>query len=132
LKEPPTPFIASNMVLSEPYGQTNSISATAGYSQSTVLPGLAAICARQSTRIAFVGRQFLAFADMHMAPSFLRFAAIQGIERKYDLTDLAPKGCFISAEAVEGEIGQIGKTQKAPREFSGRIDGRVDRRRFRA
>ena len=63
---------------------------------------------------------------MDTAPSFLWFAAIQGIERKQDLADLAPKGCFISAEAVEREVGQIGKTQKATRELSGRIDGYRD------
>ena len=70
--------------------------------------------------------------DMDTAPSFLRFAAIQGIERKQGLANLAPEGRFISAEAVERVVGQIGEAQKATREFGGRIDGRVDRRRFRA
>jgi hypothetical protein len=35
---------------------------------------------------------------------------IQCIESKQDLADLAPKGCFISAEAVERVVGQIGET----------------------
>ena len=37
--------------------------------------------------------------------SFLWFASIQGIEGKQDLADLAPKGCFIAAEAIEREVG---------------------------
>ena len=40
-------------------------------------------------------------ADTEGAPSIRWFAAIQGIKRKQDLAALAPKGCFISAEAVE-------------------------------
>jgi hypothetical protein len=43
------------------------------------------------------------------------------------LIGLAPKGCFISAEAIESEIGQISQTQKAPRELNGRAI-----RRYRA
>ena len=38
-------------------------------------------------------------AETETAPSFLRFTAIQGIERKQDLVNVAPKGCFISTEA---------------------------------
>ncbi len=45
---------------------------------------------------------------------------------------MAPEGCFISAEAVEGVVGQIGQTQKAAGKLSGRIDGRFDRFRTRA
>ena len=55
------------------------------------------------------------------------FAAVQGIESKQDLADLAPKRCFVAAEAIEREVGQIGQTQKATREVSGAIDGRFDR-----
>jgi hypothetical protein len=47
---------------------------------------------------------------MEMAPSILWFAAIQDIKSKKDLSGLAPKGCFISAEAVERVVGQIGET----------------------
>ena len=47
------------------------------------------------------------------APSFLWFAAVQGIESKQDLTNLAPKRCFVAAEAIECKVGQIGKTQKS-------------------
>jgi hypothetical protein len=57
----------------------------------------------------------------------LWFAAIQGIKRKQDLTGLAPKGCLIAAQAIEREVGQIGKAQKAMRELNGRIDDRCDR-----
>ena len=39
---------------------------------------------------------------------------------------MAPKGRFIAAEAVEREVGQIGKTQEATRELNGRIDPRSD------
>ena len=47
-----------------------------------------------------------------MAPPFLRFAAIQGIEREERLAGLAPQGCFIAAEAVERKIGRIGESKK--------------------
>jgi hypothetical protein len=33
------------------------------------------------------------------------FAAIQGMERNQDLANLAPKGCFISAEAAGSPVG---------------------------
>ena len=52
----------------------------------------------------------LAAAEAETAPSIPWFAAIQGIKRKQDLAGLAPKGCFISAEAVERVVGQIGET----------------------
>jgi hypothetical protein len=42
---------------------------------------------------------------------------------------LAPKGCCISAEAVERIIGQIGETQKATGELNGGNDGKFDRSR---
>ena len=61
------------------------------------------------------------------ACSFLWFAAIQGIKRKQDLTGLAPKGCLIAAQAIQREVGQIGKTQKATRELNARIERRSDR-----
>ena len=44
-------------------------------------------------------------------------AATQDIKCKQNLASLAPKGCFISAEAVEGAVRQIGETQKATREL---------------
>jgi hypothetical protein len=69
------------------------------------------------------GRHFI---DTEAASSFLWFATIQGIEGKQDLANLAPKGCFIAAQAIEREVGQIGKTQKAARELNGRIDNRAD------
>jgi hypothetical protein len=46
-------------------------------------------------------------------PPLPRFAAIQAVERKQDLPDLALEGCFVAARAVECGVGQIGKTQKA-------------------
>jgi hypothetical protein len=56
-------------------------------------------------------RKFVPVADKQVAaPSFLRFAAIQGVERKQNLAVLAPRGCFIPAETVEREVGQIGET----------------------
>jgi hypothetical protein len=58
------------------------------------------------------------------ACSFLWFAAIQGIERKQDLTGLAPKRHLIAAQAIEREVG-IGQTQKATGELSGRINRRI-------
>jgi hypothetical protein len=45
------------------------------------------------------------------ACSFLWFAAIQGIERKQDLTGLTPKGCLIAAQAIQREVGQVGNAK---------------------
>jgi hypothetical protein len=42
--------------------------------------------------------------------SFLRFAAIHGVKREENLADLAPQRGLVSTEAVECEVGQIGKT----------------------
>jgi hypothetical protein len=61
-----------------------------------------------------------------VASSFLWFAAIQDVERIEDLASLAPKGCFIAAKAIEREIGQISKAQKATRELNDRIKRRSD------
>ena len=47
-----------------------------------------------------------------MAPSILWFAATQDIKCEQNLTGLAPKGCFISAEAVESAVRQIGRRKK--------------------
>ena len=80
--------------------------------------------ARMSTLVALEGRQFLSAANMKTAPSFAWLAAIQGIERKQDLARLAPKGRFISAKAIKGEVRQIGETQKATRELGGGTNNR--------
>ena len=40
---------------------------------------------------------------------------------------MAPQGCFIAAEAIEREVGQIGETQKATRKVSVGFNGRFDR-----
>jgi hypothetical protein len=56
-----------------------------------------------------------------MAPSIPWFAATQDIKCERNLTGLAPKGCFISAEAVESAVRQLGETQKATRELNGGI-----------
>jgi hypothetical protein len=60
--------------------------------------------------LGLVGLQVLPAAEMETAPSVLWFAAVQSVKRNQDLADLAPKGPFISAEAVERVIGQIGQT----------------------
>ena len=65
--------------------------------------------------------------DTGVAPSFLWFAAVQGVEGKQDLASLAPKDCLIAAEALEREVGQIGKTQKATRDLNGRMDSRSEK-----
>ena len=46
--------------------------------------------------------------DTKLMISFLRLAAIQGIERKQNSSCLAPQGGFIAAKAIERKIGQIG------------------------
>ena len=58
--------------------------------------------------VASIGRQVLPATDTGTAPSLLRFTAIQYIESKQDLAGLAPQRCFISAETIEREVGQIG------------------------
>ena len=106
------------------FGETNPISSAVGYSARFVEQ-----CLDRRARlilIASVGRQLLPTADAETALSILWFAAIQGIKRKQDLAGLAPKGCFIPAEAIECVVGQIGETQKATRELSGRINCRSD------
>ena len=50
--------------------------------------------------------------------SFMRFAAIQIVERKYNLRSLTPERGFIAAKAVEGIIGQIAEPQETTRELS--------------
>jgi hypothetical protein len=55
-------------------------------------------------------------------PSIPWFTAIQGIKGKHDLGNLAPEGCFISAETIEREVGQISKTQKATCELDSRAE----------
>jgi hypothetical protein len=75
---------------------------------------------RQSSR--WLDGQCGTIIDTEAACSFLWFVAIQGIKRKQDLTGLAPKACFIAAQAIQREVGQIGKTQKATRELNGRSD----------
>jgi len=55
---------------------------------------------RTSTFVTLEGWHSLPPANVKAAPSFVWFAAIQGIERKQDLPRLVPKGSFISAKAV--------------------------------
>jgi hypothetical protein len=52
--------------------------------------------------------------DTGMVSSFLRFAAIQSIECIQNPAGLAPKSCFIAAQAIEREVGQIGETYPPP------------------
>jgi hypothetical protein len=59
----------------------------------------------------------LHFRDNHRTPPLLRFASIKGLERVKDPTGLAPESRFITAEAIEGEIGKVGETQKATGEL---------------
>jgi hypothetical protein len=77
---------------------------------------------QHSAVVALVDRQPWSVTETKMAPPVLGFAAVQCIERKQDLGDLAPEGCFIPAESVECIVGQIGETQKAMREFGVGID----------
>jgi hypothetical protein len=46
--------------------------------------------------------------------SFLRFVAIQGVEREQDLSGLAPKGCLIAAQAIECEVPNAKATRESP------------------
>jgi hypothetical protein len=84
-------------------------------------------CAMKSLFSPPIGLRFLLVADAQTAPSFLWFAAIQGVECKERLDHLAPQGCFIAAETIEREIGQISQTQKAARNVDGWITPRGDR-----
>ena len=79
-----------------------------------------------SSKLTFLGIVDREFAEAETAPSIPWLAAIQGIKSKKDLAGLAPKGCFISAEAVEHVVGQIGESQKATRELGGGIDSHFD------
>jgi len=88
------------------------------------IPGTQAALRRSSTLLA--ARQFSPAAETETSASVLWFAAIQCIESKQDLPSLAPEGNFVSAEAVERIVGQIGETQKTTREISGKIGGGID------
>ena len=70
--------------------------------------------------------QFLPPTDTETARSLMWHAAIQGIKRKQDLADLAPKHRFIPAEAVERVVGQIGEAQKAMRKLGGPKTGQSE------
>jgi hypothetical protein len=65
---------------------------------------------RQRRKAYLIG---ISIANRETVSSLLGLAAIEGIEREQDLIGLAPKDCFITAEPIEGEIGQIRYTQKA-------------------
>ncbi len=67
---------------------------------------------RKSILIALASRRVLPATATETASSILRFAAIQTVERKQDLADLAPQDRFIPAEPVKREVGQIGEAQK--------------------
>src|SRR4029077_8210502 len=54
----------------------------------------------KSSLLRIVDSQFLPTADTETTPSIPWFAATQDIKCKQNLSSLAPKGCFISAEAV--------------------------------
>jgi hypothetical protein len=73
--------------------------AAAGFERDTPIFGAAVL--------PFVGLWPLGtiIIEAEEGSSFLWFASIQGIEGKQDLADLAPKGCFIAAEAIEREVG---------------------------
>jgi hypothetical protein len=73
--------------------------------------------ARKLTFLGIVDRDFLSVAYTETASSIAWFAPAQDVKCEQNLTDLAPKGCFISAKAVESTVGQIGETQKATREL---------------
>lgn len=60
--------------------------------------------------VALEGCQCLQTSARGTVPSFLRLAAIQGIKRKQAPADLARKGCFIAADAVERAVAQIGES----------------------
>ena len=66
---------------------------------------------------AFEVRDLVWATNAEMSTALLRFASIQRIERKQDPAGLPPERCFITAQAVEGKIGQIGQTQKTPRKL---------------
>jgi hypothetical protein len=74
-----------------------------------------ATLARESSFLGLVDREYPPAADTESAPSTPWFAAIQSIKSKEDLSGLAPKGCFISAESVERIVGEIRETQEATR-----------------
>ena len=60
--------------------------------------------------------------------SLMRLAAIQIVERKYNLPGLTPKSGFIATEAVEGIIGQIAEPQETTCELNIRSNLALGRR----
>jgi hypothetical protein len=74
------------------------------------VPLVAGLARASNSVFVAIGRQFSPAAEMELAPSFLWLTTVQCIERKQDLACLAPKNCFIAAEAVERAAGQMGET----------------------
>ena len=68
--------------------------------------------APRSILVALKCEELFGIADFEVAPSFLWFAAVQGIEGEERLADLAPEGCFIAAEAVERAMGRLARRKK--------------------
>jgi hypothetical protein len=56
-----------------------------------------------------------------MTGPFLWFAAVKHLKRIKQLTGLAPKRRFVSAQAIEAEIWKITQPQKALRELDSMI-----------
>ena len=65
---------------------------------------------------------FLSAAELEIAPSLLRLSPTQRIERKQDLSGLAPKNRLVSAESVECIARQISEAQIAVRKVRSRIN----------
>ena len=81
----------------------------------------------RSIVVASIPRVVLLATDTEPGSSFPWLATIQCIESEEYLAGLTPQGCFISAEAIEREVGQIGEAQKALREVGARIDRMFDK-----
>ena len=68
-----------------------------------------------------ISGEFRTAIETKAASSLLRLSPIKHIESKQDAADLAPKPCLIAAQAIEREVGHIGKAEKAASEFDCRI-----------
>jgi hypothetical protein len=72
-------------------------------------------------------RDFRTLAETGTATSLLWFPTIQRIKREQDPAYLALHGCFVSAQAIERKIGQIGECEGRPRKREVKIQTRAER-----
>jgi hypothetical protein len=66
----------------------------------------------RSILVVLESEELLTIAQFAAARSFLWFTAIKSIEGEERLAGLSPQSCFVAAEPIQREIGQICQRKK--------------------